>query len=502
MPPLNSILSAKPAVSLGDGDPVLPPHSRPECGGAFNELMNRALGSGAGGSNQEKIAPEAEPQMVRPARGRPACGARPTGKTDRDHGKQVQGSTAAHGESSRSEATNCNSPAVEDAGQGNTRDAGVKLADGERTEVGAALLPVLFTALTPPPAVPPGTCSSAGSGHDLGQSALCTGESDGGDTPLSQPPVAPTIGTIASEPEKRAVTQATNVRNDALDVAVAELPDASASVAARVPNESDKETAPPESTEAAAITSKQIANEEESADKENFDGISAAQQSGTMKKADKMPKIAGSEKDLPGHTMITDRAELSVGSELSSGSTPCVEHVTAATGANTSTAAPSLESAVASGVSTLAAMRAHGLERTHDLVALHALRLRETGAESLHVVLKPGPGLQLSLELHARDGCIEAQARLQRGDYDLLSRHWADLQQRLEVRGVRLAPLSCETNLSGDTSHFHQPRLPGADTDPLAAGAFAEFALAGSLTEPPAAMPARLASHRGWETWA
>ena len=36
----------------------------------------------------------------------------------------------------------------------------------------------------------------------------------------------------------------------------------------------------------------------------------------------------------------------------------------------------------------------------------------------------------------------------------------------------------------------------------LYAGAFAEFALAGSMTEAPAARAARATAYRGWETWA
>ena len=103
---------------------------------------------------------------------------------------------------------------------------------------------------------------------------------------------------------------------------------------------------------------------------------------------------------------------------------------------------------------------ARSLERTHDLVSLHALRLRDSSAESLRVMIRPGPGMQLSLDLHLRaGGGIDVSARLNRGDYEFLNSHWTELQHQLESRGVRLSALAhSEQSESGARPGFGQPR--------------------------------------------
>ena len=130
------------------------------------------------------------------------------------------------------------------------------------------------------------------------------------------------------------------------------------------------------------------------------------------------------------------------------------------------------------------------------------MRLTDTGADSLHVVVKPGAGIQISLELRQSARGIEVSASLHKGDYDQLSRHWPDLQQRLEARGVRVSSLTPSENYTGAGHHFHQSKQQSSQQDSLQAGAFAEFALAGSMTEAPAARAARASAYRGWETWA
>ena len=90
------------------------------------------------------------------------------------------------------------------------------------------------------------------------------------------------------------------------------------------------------------------------------------------------------------------------------------------------------------------------VERTHDMMALHAMRLVESNSDSLSVVIKPAVGTELSLELRQRNGGVEAQATLTRGDHQFLSQHWPELQQRLEQRGIKLAPLGGETDFSAN----------------------------------------------------
>src|SRR5262249_22211228 len=118
------------------------------------------------------------------------------------------------------------------------------------------------------------------------------------------------------------------------------------------------------------------------------------------------------------------------------------------------------------------------MERTHDLVALHAMRLQQIGDETLQVVIKPGAGLHLALELRQRNDAIEVRAALHSGDFEHLSRNWADLQSRLEARGIRLASLACaEQSTNAGTNGFRQSQRHPAEQDPVAAGAFAELSL-------------------------
>lgn len=242
-------------------------------------------------------------------------------------------------------------------------------------------------------------------------------------------------------------------------------------------------------------------------------GTSAAKHYITMKKAEKTPKVAGpTEQDLPGEPTVGSE-ELLTGEKLSArdlthsiaklDSTVTVE-APAATRISVSpdSAAPTITSAaVAPATNTDSRLRV--LERTHDIVALHAMRLGQTGMDSLHVVVKPGEGIQLSLELRQTEGSIEVRASLHKGDFEHLKQYWPELQQRLEARGVRVGALTCSDNFSS-TSHqqFQQSKQQFANQDPLYAGAFAEFALAGSMSEAPATRAARATAYRGWETWA
>src|SRR5262249_55189502 len=97
---------------------------------------------------------------------------------------------------------------------------------------------------------------------------------------------------------------------------------------------------------------------------------------------------------------------------------------------------------------SLADARLRAADRTHDMVVLHAMRLVESKSDSLSVVIKPTAGTELSLELHLNSEGIHAQATVTRGDHQFLSQHWAELQHRLEQRGVKLAPLGGETSFT------------------------------------------------------
>jgi len=140
------------------------------------------------------------------------------------------------------------------------------------------------------------------------------------------------------------------------------------------------------------------------------------------------------------------------------------------------------------------------VERTHDLVAMHALRFVESKSDSMLVVIKPGAGTELSLELKHRNGGVEIEAVLQRGDYQWLNQHWPDLQQRLEQRGIKLAALGGENNFTPDGNQNFSRQQSQREAAAQQASAFAEFTVAmnrGGAT-------ARLApaTAGGWESWA
>ncbi len=101
------------------------------------------------------------------------------------------------------------------------------------------------------------------------------------------------------------------------------------------------------------------------------------------------------------------------------------------------------------------------VQRTQDLISLQAVHLRETGADEIRVVIKPDNGLQLILHLVQRDGGVEVRAVLDRGNFGLLNRHWPELQQQLESRGVRVAPLAnADPFIGGGSEGFRQPTTP------------------------------------------
>lgn len=142
--------------------------------------------------------------------------------------------------------------------------------------------------------------------------------------------------------------------------------------------------------------------------------------------------------------------------------------------------------------------RMRALDRTHDMVALHTMRLVESKSTELSVVIKPSIGTELSLQLRQHDGGVEVQATLLRGDHQFLSEHWADLQDRLEHRGIKLAPLVGDNGVSWDNQSGSRQQSASDEEAAQRASAFAEFAAVGQT----GGATARLAVHDGWESWA
>lgn len=236
-------------------------------------------------------------------------------------------------------------------------------------------------------------------------------------------------------------------------------------------------------------------------------GTSAAEQTATMNNAEPAAKVAGTpESSVPAVTALASAVQAVTRSKPAVKASARVESSDASAPTNPMSASrpPSAEETSSTNLisaSSQTELRARALDRTHDILALHGMQLKQSNTDSLNVVIKPGAGLQLSLQMKQTGDGIQAQAVLQQGNFNELNKHWAELQQRLEERGIRLAPLGNESAAAnnGGENFQQQSRQPG-QPDALSAGAFAEFAAAGA-SSPNATLAATVAS-RGWESWA
>jgi len=262
------------------------------------------------------------------------------------------------------------------------------------------------------------------------------------------------------------------------------------------PSESDATEASPETaqTVAAAVS-------------ENLTGISGAKHAVPMQKADntnefsglneqKMPVAPAVEPagdDLPAKAAHPRVAAYKLQEEKS-------ETATAPTPPSSVPVSETAESAAVASADWPSSVRS--VERTHDLMALHGTRIRESGQESLQVVIKPDAGLQLSLQLQMRQGAVEIRALLDRGNFEMLNLHWPELQQQLEARGIRLAPLATSDPTANGSNEFSQhSQERHAEDQTRSAGAFADFALNSTLV-PASKNKNRTPTPRGWESWA
>jgi hypothetical protein len=235
-------------------------------------------------------------------------------------------------------------------------------------------------------------------------------------------------------------------------------------------------------------------------------GTSVAQEEPSMKKAEKEPKTADpSQQNLPGDGAVTADHARSEALQPSANLSANFEKLSLATNqdhANNNTVVTEPSVSNAANTSGTPDARLASLERTHDLVAMHALRLTQSGTDSLRVVLEPGGGTRLSLELRFNNGGIQAQALLHRGDFQFLSSHWPELQQRLEPRGVHLGTLECSDQSNPGQERFQHSGQQPPDEQQLTPSAFAQFALDGAMADPPTGPRSRATTHVGWETWA
>jgi hypothetical protein len=237
-------------------------------------------------------------------------------------------------------------------------------------------------------------------------------------------------------------------------------------------------------------------------------GTPVAKQDATMNKTEKPDKTARlTGKILPGagdsverENNLPSRENFSAAALSRAGQMAANVTANSSASNNANDAAP-VSAAAANAIlnGNLSEVRSRALERAQDIIVLHADRLSESGNASLQVVIKPGAGTQLSLELRQRGDGVEAQAVLQRGDFNHLNQQWPALQQQLEQRGIRLAPLIDDGNFAGGgENNFQHNQNQSAESDLFPAGAFAEVALA----SPFAPSATHAGTHRGWESWA
>ncbi len=227
-------------------------------------------------------------------------------------------------------------------------------------------------------------------------------------------------------------------------------------------------------------------------------GTSIAKQDVAMNQAEKMNKIAGqTEKVLPGNVV-----SISSGASSQLFSSRAAEFSAANTANLSVSASSSLDAVAALPVdSTIvpisSAPDTRLLERTQDMVTMNAMRLTDSGNNSMQVVIKPDAGTQLSLELRQHNGGVEVQAVLQQGDFNHLNQQWPDLQHRLDQRGIRLAPLDDNATYAnnGGSETFQQKQNQTNNT-------VQEPAFTGVPIGLFAPEPTKTSTHRGWETWA
>ncbi len=102
--------------------------------------------------------------------------------------------------------------------------------------------------------------------------------------------------------------------------------------------------------------------------------------------------------------------------------------------------------------------RVEQLEKLHATATDCALLLRQTGKESVSVVIKPDAGTELQLHLRMRDGIVEATAEMHKGSSAALEAGWKELQQRLERQGIQIAPLENSQSFTTGERGEHKPQ--------------------------------------------
>jgi hypothetical protein len=218
----------------------------------------------------------------------------------------------------------------------------------------------------------------------------------------------------------------------------------------------------------------------------DISGTSIAKDTLAMKKPDQTIKIAeAAGKFLPGNAVAL-AAKNDLMEQAGTAAANGRNSVSSDDGTGSLTSATTVSVPVNSGSRTV--------ERMQEMVVQQAMRLGSSTSDSLQVVIKPGEGTQLSLELRQRGDGVEVQAVLQHGDFNLLKQGWGDLQQQLQQRGIQLGSLAGENHPAGNNEQFQQSEKTLDESEPVMAivgGAVSAGVVANGL-----------AGNGGWQMWA
>jgi hypothetical protein len=566
MQPFDVIPTTSPSVSVSKSENPFVSEKPPKGGESFGDMMHRALNAPSGETNPNEAEAGAE-QPVKAADAKPAypdhhthhtgkskkASHRPTAKKTNDattsnaatvivcnpHISQMVPTPvhAATDEGSSESASDSENPQV--TATGNSDSAASQSINAQFLALAGSLgVSLPQASATMPTAVPSTTTASKeqskGSSSPVSKVSSDAAASKGADKITSETVTVQSDDEIPTELLSQHLAETAASKADFKDMAAkpagklpkppapeenAAVSGTTATVVSAPADSLPAKSAPtdtvatlPQPPSDAQITKAKVSADPLPVPSADLGGTYAAKQYTAMKKAEKTTKVAGqAEQDLPSNAS-TGSAELSTGQKGSVhalphaneklNSTAAVEPSAARVSTTPEPAAATVTSAAISPAAP-ADSRMRVLERTHDIVALHAMRLAQTSSDSLHVVVKPGDGMQISLELRQSESGIEVHASLHKGDFEHLNQYWPELQQRLETRGVRVGTLTTSDNFTSTSNQqFQQSKKQSHDHDSLAAGAFAEFALAGSMSEAPAARAARATAYRGWETWA
>ena len=152
---------------------------------------------------------------------------------------------------------------------------------------------------------------------------------------------------------------------------------------------------------------------------------------------------------------------------------------------------------------------AERVERVEHMILKEASVVKQSGAESLAVVLKPDAQTELFLQINQRAGQIEAVVRFDRGDAAGLGLYWPQLRESLARMDVQLQPMKEFTQSNGghnsqgsfssadqqNSSGQRTPRSTSWEGEPA-------FGQAVSGRETMRQTVAKTRRQSGWESWA